>query len=159
MEFETRFREKVDKENGPIHPIHGRCWEWTAQLHVAGYGLIRWQATHALSHRTSWFLAYGEWPALCVLHKCDNRKCVRPAHLFLGTRAENAADRVAKHRGRSGDRRGIRNPAATLTESDIVDMRSLASMGATRRTLEEEYGISRAMVGYILRREAWRHVP
>src|SRR5712672_3540290 len=96
------FWNKVNK-NGSIQPHCpelGQCWEWTAGCFTNKYGIKKWHGKKETAHRVSWIINYGEIPnGLWVLHKCDNRKCVRPDHLFLGTVQDNADDRERKHRG------------------------------------------------------------
>jgi len=99
----TRFLAKVDRS--------GECWLWTGARDKDGYGVAAISARTGRANRVAWTLFVGPIPeGLCVLHACDNPPCVRPGmgHLFLGTHADNAADRDAKGRQASGDRNGAR---------------------------------------------------
>lgn len=92
----ARFWARVDKTNG--------CWEWRGPKNPKGYGLFhyprRWVTT---AHRVAWMITRGRVPQdLLVCHHCDNRGCVRPDHLFLGTAQDNANDMKAKGRQRNG---------------------------------------------------------
>lgn len=99
--MEERFWPKVAKR-GP-----DECWEWTASRTPQGYGKIgrRKGESPAIASRVSWEMHNGPIPdGLHVLHRCDNPPCVNPAHLFLGTNADNQRDMRAKGRGRLGRR-------------------------------------------------------
>jgi hypothetical protein len=85
------------------------CWNWTASTMPSGYGCLRVEGKTKSSHRTVWQLERGEIPhGLCVLHVCDNRRCVRPDHLFLGTRVDNIRDMEAKGRANRSGLKGRR---------------------------------------------------
>ena len=151
-----RFWEKVNK-SGPIHPLHGQCWAWTATTVGGGYG--HFTLAHGikrLAHRTSWYLTTGQWPSLDVCHHCDNPLCVNPAHLFLGDAAANMADRDAK--GRGANHAGTANGRAKLTEESVVAIRARAARGESARAMAREFGVSGVAVALAVRRQTWRHV-
>lgn len=99
-----RFWEKVRKSDG--------CWEWTGSRNAAGYGKLSEGAAGSprlRAHRVSWELANGPVPAgLWVLHRCDNPPCVRPDHLWLGTRLDNMQDCARKGRINTHAARAVR---------------------------------------------------
>lgn len=133
MKSEKRFWSRVNKDT------ESGCWEWTAGT-SHGYGWMRWSGRNNRAHRISWDLHHGEMPDLCVLHKCDNRLCVNPDHLFLGTRADNIADMVAKARNI--------NKGARPTHSDgiVYACRALVAMGMRQVDVGRAMGIHQAVV-------------
>lgn len=141
------------------------CWEWTACTN-SGYGALSCaQFGSWLAHRFSWRLHRGKIPKrkdeLCVCHKCDNRLCVNPDHLFLGTRADNIAD--AKRKGRHGTgekkaRRGEAHGMSKLTHYQVLRIREFLSVGVKQSELALQYNITQTCVYRIKKRLAWKHI-
>lgn len=168
-----RFWSKVNKDGPtPSHcPELGPCWEWTGgALNGGGYGSCRVFGKKDMAHRHAYRLANGELPSgMWVLHRCDNRRCCNPAHLFLGTSQDNNDDMWAKGRGASGDNHGLRKHpesvhrgsahyATALNEEDIVAIRWRVAMGEPHAAVAKDYGASVMCVGKIVRGERWTHV-
>lgn len=142
-----RFWAKVQKGD--------ECWEWTSSLNNQGYGTIGIHWKHHLAHRVSFMVANGPFPKrLKVLHKCDNPKCVRPDHLFLGTMKDNTKDCEQKDR----NCRGSRSHKAKVSEEDVLRMRALYHAGTPMRTLVAEFGLTQATISVALRGLKWKHV-
>lgn len=159
-QFAARFWAKVDK--APGHGPGGNCWIWTGSVLPAsrtsrgGYGHLRWNRQNLLAHRTAFTIENGTIPdRLCVLHACDNPRCVRPEHLFLGTKAENTQDMMRKGRHRAPC--GEANASARLTSADVVRIRELyAARLAGSTTLARRFGIPESSVSRIVRGLSWK---
>lgn len=159
--LEERFWSKVRIGDG--------CWEWTAAIDHRGYGKI-WVGSKrdgtwrmAAAHRVAWELANGPTGELHVLHQCDNPRCVRPSHLFLGTHGDNMRDCVEK--GRHGTTRkphriarGERNSHAKLTADDVRAMRSSHARGEAISAIAREYGLSPQGARAAVLGLTWRHL-
>jgi len=150
-----RFWAKVNKAGPVVVPELGECWVWTASVDIGGYGAFGLGGRMHAAHRVSWLLEHGEFPELCALHRCDNRLCVRPAHIFIGTRADNMRDCIDKGRMRRGVLPGASNPAAKLSPDDI---RRIRASDGTLATIAAAFGISRSQALRIRRRESWASV-
>ena len=151
-DFAASFWRKVLKSDG--------CWEWTASCLTSGYGAF-WNGSKVITaHRQSFIMAHGDIPdGLFVCHHCDNRKCVRPDHLFLGTNADNVADMVSKNRvSRVSRCAGVKSPHAKLNDSKVREMRSLALEGVSHKEISKRFMISHATANKVIRRLAWSHV-
>jgi len=125
-----RFWSRVQRSNN--------CWIWTRGKFPEGYGAFRVGKKSWRAHRFSYLLTYGDPGSLCVLHKCDNPSCVRPDHLFLGTRKDNNQDSARK-----GHRRG---PPSCLTPSQVCRIRRLYRHNFTQRQIAKRYRISQTLV-------------
>lgn len=147
---EERFWEKVRKSES--------CWEWTAQLKQDGYGYFRVHSSlQMLAHRYSWTLSNGPIPkGMLVCHHCDNPKCVRAEHLFLGSNNDNYQDSARK--GRRVYVRGERIATSKLTADDVVKIRAKRDAGQSGPSIAREFGVSHVAVYKISKREFWAHV-
>lgn len=153
-----RFWAKVDAR-GPHE-----CWPWVASKNRHGYGQISqsWPGGYCrpfLAHRVSYMLANGELPDdLVVLHKCDNPACVNPAHLGLGTQADNLADAARKGRMRNAGLRGSRHHWSKITEADVRAIRNRVATGESHAGVAKAYSLTPSAVTAIWKRKCWAHV-
>lgn len=160
-----RFWTKVQKSDG--------CWLWTGGIASSGYGHAGCHGRVTTAHRVAWYLTTGEMPPshLDVCHKCDVKTCVRPEHLFLGTRRDNVLDMLKKGRGNpaKGDKsssrlhpesrpRGTKVYAAKLNDEIVRFIRAEHAKGVGVRELGRRLRISHTTVGCVIRGVSWKHV-
>jgi hypothetical protein len=154
---EKRFWTAVDK-NGPLHPTCGQCWIWSGVMHGGGYGILSVKGRNEFAHRYSWLIHCGKIPnSLWVLHRCDNRACVNPEHLFLGTAVDNIMDAVSKGRQAKGER--VRT--AVLNEREVLEIRRLYRRYSRKYgsiALGIRYKVSSRNIRDIVAGESWRHL-
>lgn len=144
----ARFWSYVDKRGGDD------CWEWTAGLFSSGYGQFRAGRRKVKAHRFAYTVVIGRIRrGLVICHRCDNRRCVNPSHLFAGTHADNAHDRESKGRGVA--LMGEQNPASKLTAKQVREIRRRVRAGEPHRALAADFDVHRNHVGRIARRERW----
>lgn len=133
------------------------CWKWTGSLRCNGYGQVSINNKMYLSHRVSFELFVGPIPDnLHVLHHCDNRACVNPSHLFLGTNYDNIQDRESKGRGKVPKLKGEDHAMHKLLEQDVYNIRSLCDEGKyTQTEIAKMFGIGCPQVSAIKHRKSW----
>lgn len=152
---EDRFWEKVNIKT------ELECWEWEGSKYYNGYGQFYKAPMKIVAHRMSYELTYGEIrnKKLLVCHKCDNRGCVNPNHLFLGTFIDNFIDMDNKNRRVIGDTRGEKNGRAKLTVDDVLKIRKSYIRGQiSAKKLGEKYGIAESTCLRIINNQGWKHV-
>lgn len=142
----TRFWAKVDKRSGDD------CWEWLASCDGKGYPQI--YGTNKRGHQISWEIHNRKLkPGECVLHSCDNPKCVNPNHLSVGTQQDNIRDMWEKGRGYiCGGASGEDHPSANFTNKQVREIRRKHATGKyTYVSLAKEYGVSDSCISRLVR--------
>jgi hypothetical protein len=147
------------------------CWEWQGSLATNGYGQFFRNDGSRQAHRISWEYENGEIPEdLHVCHKCDNRKCVRPSHLFLGTRSDNMKDMVKKFRhntapGCAAMRKvrkihtGQNNHQCRLTDEQAMIAKCCPKKRGLSSRLAKLFGVSLTVICDIRAGKRWTHLP
>jgi len=144
-----RFFSKVEKTD--------TCWIWKANSICDGYGFIKVNKTNIRAHRFSYQLHYGKFnKELHVLHKCDNRLCVRPDHLFLGTNKDNVDDKVSKDR----QAKGSINGNSILNEEQVKEIKFHLQNKyyGYMKDLVSKYNVSERCIRDIKSGRTWKHI-
>ena len=135
-EVKNRFLSKVE-----VNESSG-CWNWVGSIHGNGYGRFNPFRKPMYAHRFSALLKYGIVRSdLDVCHTCDNRRCVNPNHLFIGTRKENMQDAVRKGR-----------------TTKVIAIREMLKNGCEIKDIADKYNVSPKAINSIKTREHWRHI-
>jgi uncharacterized protein (DUF433 family) len=157
----TRFLAKVDHKR--FDPV--QCWEWTGANKGNGYGNWNDGNRYTSPHRSSYEMFVGPIPAgLEVCHTCDNRICVNPDHLFVGTRADNMQDAKRKGRLSRGEkhamsiRTGMRMPHAKLTVANVHAIVARLSSGHRSSVIAKDYRVTPSAINAIRRGDSWSHL-
>lgn len=146
------------------------CWEWQGAKTSSGYGNLSWHGLHVQAHRVAYFLRHGgialptnfrqagvaKRYRRFVLHKCDNRACCNPEHLFLGSMRANMLDAYAK--GRKVQPRS-QHANAKLTSEQVREIRRKYDAGeALQIPLAKEFGVSQRVISLVVRRETYKDI-
>lgn len=157
LSLEERFWMYVNK--GDVK----ECWEWTGSLDSKGYGKIYNGGGAAnkkllAAHRVSYQMFFGSIPSgLYVCHKCDNKACVNPEHLFLGTAKDNTQDMLNK--GRSYDRGGENNNRNILSTNDVVKIKKLLlSETESISNIAKKFDVGYNVIWYIAAGKTWKKI-
>lgn len=146
---DTQIRDRFNEKWLP-HPRTG-CWQWTSSTNKDGYGQFRLHGRTRKAHRVAWELMNGPIPVhdsahgMCVLHRRDNRGCVNPAHLFLGTHDDNMCDMANKGRAKKHK----------LTAEAIIAIREDSR---SQRAIAAKHGVCQPLISRIKSDKVWRHV-
>ncbi len=139
-------KSRLNKETG--------CIEWL-RPHVLGYGHLTINKVRIGAHRLSWELFHGKSAdGFLVMHACDNRRCINPNHLVLGTDALNQQDKVLKGR----QAKGTDFKSTKLNENKIKEIFVLSQQGFNQKEIANQFNIHPSNISNILRRKRWKHV-
>lgn len=153
--YQTRREQPIDANYWKHVQKTDGCWLWTAHVAPSGYGGFGVRGKHYRAHRFAYELAYGAFDqSLLVCHKCDNRLCVRPDHLFLGTQSDNLNDASRKGRIANGERNGN----SKLTEQQVQEILWRYSCGETLTAIASDYRVWPCTIHTIVNRKTWKHL-
>lgn len=154
--FWERFWNRVDKT--------GDCWNWMGSLNLSGYGQVKLLRKAKMCHRITFEVTFGPIPeGMQVCHRCDNPRCVRPEHLFLGTPKNNVDDCISKNRrrykhGSVPKRKGEFNGRAKLIESVVDELRKRTWNYGDKAKEARRLGISASTINWVLSGRTWSHI-
>ena len=155
----ARFNSKYEK-HGP-----DECWEWVGTRNTHGYGMVSFNGKLQSAHRVAWQISNGPIPkgkgnhGTCVLHKCDNPPCVNPAHLFLGTHADNMADMAMKGRRATSGLKGEDSGNAKLSTDNVFEIKRLYASGKImQKHIAERFCVSQNTISRIINGKRWAHL-
>lgn len=144
------FWKRTDRTGGIL-----ACWPWQRCTNRKGYGAVAWGGQHYGAHVLAFMLHHNlPRPNKQVCHSCDNPACCNPSHLFLGTQADNEADK--KRKGRSLV--GSRNPSAKLTDAQAREIHQRRTSGEKLEPLASAFGVHPMVIVSIAKGRTWKHL-
>lgn len=157
---ENEYKEKIKKRLLKYSKKQGDCLIWHGNGQPGRYGLINYRGKNISTHRAAWLVWKGEIPIeLCVCHNCpggDNKKCINPDHLWLGSYSENAKDAIKKGKKIL---KGNEIGNSFLNEEDILDIRyKYINNISTIENLSNEYNTEKRYIRQIIQRKVWKHL-
>lgn len=162
MSYERVDVKQFERFNNKITKIENGCWEFIDIAPHTGYGKFQSLGITWRAHRwIMWANGHIDYKdERCVLHICDNRRCVNPQHLYLGDRLKNAQD--IKERNRTylirDPKLGSKNPCAKLNEENVINIRRRISNGEKSLDLAKEYGVSKTTISEVKTKKVWGHI-
>lgn len=156
-EFSNSEINRFWRKSG-VAAIEDKCWEWEGLITRGGYGRLYLDDYKIVvySHRASYKINIGDIPdGLFVCHTCDNRKCVNPKHLFLGTCKDNLMDMSSKGRHSvCGEKSGNHKYSNDM----ILEIRRLSSIGLVQSEIAKKFNVNQAYISNVVRRKIWNHI-
>lgn len=153
LDFFDRYADRIDRAGD------NDCWVWTGARASQGYGHTHLNNEHVYAHRAAYEWAHGVGSAagLVVRHQCDNPPCCNPAHLLIGTHADNYRD--CAERGRRNNVCGVHVNTAKLSEANVLEARRLAADGWPIARIREIFPIKHGALTFAVTGRTWKHLP
>lgn len=129
------------------------CWEWSMKVTPSGYGVTHFKGKEIRAHRLAYQATYNNLPKM-VLHRCDNRVCCNPFHLFGGNHKDNMEDMATK--GRAA--KGVQVCTAKLDKDKVLEIRELHAQGRSTRILGEIYNVHPSTIRRCVSGKNWKHI-